>query len=78
MESIFKRKQDVVRPLNRPLHGTGHLVILHGNLALTALQPRWQGLKTDAHHRSGAASSTAKRRVLRPSKSARSKPETWW
>src|SRR5216683_2228078 len=27
VDSIYKRKQDVVRPLNKPMHGTGHLVI---------------------------------------------------
>src|SRR5262249_62004811 len=31
--SIYKRKQNVVKPLNDPLHPSGHLVILHGNLA---------------------------------------------
>src|SRR5579884_3214169 len=33
VESIYRRRQDVVRPLDRPLYATGHLVILHGNLA---------------------------------------------
>src|SRR5439155_15464262 len=33
VDSIFKRKQEVIRPLDKPLHATGHLVILHGNLA---------------------------------------------
>jgi dihydroxy-acid dehydratase len=46
VESIFKRKQDVVRPLNRPLHGTGHLVILHGNLAPDGAVAKVAGLKT--------------------------------
>src|SRR5262249_49642759 len=31
--SIYKRKQNVVKPLAEPLHPSGHLVILHGNLA---------------------------------------------
>src|SRR5262249_56794943 len=33
VESIFRRCQEVVRPIDRPLHATGHLVVLHGNLA---------------------------------------------
>jgi dihydroxy-acid dehydratase len=32
-QSVFAHKQEVVRPLNRPLHPTGHIVVLHGNLA---------------------------------------------
>src|SRR5579862_937238 len=32
VDSVYKHKQDVVRPLERPLHPTGHLVILKGNL----------------------------------------------
>ena len=32
-KASIKRQQDVVRPLDRPMHATGHLVILHGNLA---------------------------------------------
>src|SRR5438067_1884790 len=31
--SIYRREQDVVRPLDRPMHPTGHIIILHGNLA---------------------------------------------
>jgi dihydroxy-acid dehydratase len=31
--SIYARKQDVVRPLDAPMHASGHLVLLHGNLA---------------------------------------------
>ena len=46
VESIFNRKQDVVRPLNRPLHGTGHLVILHGNLAPDGAVAKVAGLTT--------------------------------
>ncbi len=46
VESIFKRKQDVVRPLDRPLHPTGHLVILHGNLAPDGAVAKVAGLLT--------------------------------
>ncbi len=45
VESIFRRKQDVVRPLNRPLHPTGHLVILGGNLAPAGAVAKVAGLK---------------------------------
>jgi dihydroxy-acid dehydratase len=46
VESVFKRKQDVVRPLERPLHPRGHLVILHGNLAPEGAVAKVAGLKT--------------------------------
>jgi dihydroxy-acid dehydratase len=44
--SIYSRKQDVVRPLERPLHATGHLVVLHGNLAPDGAVAKVAGLKT--------------------------------
>ena len=31
--SIYDLEQDVVAPIERPLHASGHIVILHGNLA---------------------------------------------
>jgi dihydroxy-acid dehydratase len=43
--SIYKRKQNVVRPLNDPLHPSGHLVILHGNLAPEGAVAKVAGLK---------------------------------
>jgi dihydroxy-acid dehydratase len=46
VESIFKRRQEVVRPLDRPLHGTGHLVVLHGNLAPDGAVAKVAGLKS--------------------------------
>jgi len=46
VDSIFKKKQDVVRPLDRPLHATGHLVVLHGNLAPDGAVAKVAGLKT--------------------------------
>ncbi len=46
VESIYKRRQDVVRPLDRPLHSTGHLVVLHGNLAPDGAVAKVAGLKT--------------------------------
>ena len=46
VESIFKRRQEVVRPLDRPLHATGHLVVLHGNLAPEGAVAKVAGLQT--------------------------------
>jgi dihydroxy-acid dehydratase len=46
IESIYKRKQDVVRPLERPLHATGHLVVLHGNLTPEGAVAKVAGLQT--------------------------------
>jgi dihydroxy-acid dehydratase len=43
--SIYKRKQAVVRPLAEPLHPSGHLVILHGNLAPEGAVAKVAGLK---------------------------------
>jgi dihydroxy-acid dehydratase len=31
--SIYSRKQDVILPMDKPMHSSGHIVILHGNLA---------------------------------------------
>jgi dihydroxy-acid dehydratase len=46
VDSIYQRKQDVVRPLNKPLHGTGHLVVLKGNLAPEGAVAKVAGLLT--------------------------------
>lgn len=43
--SIFKRHQTVVHPVNQPMHSTGHLVILHGNLAPEGAVAKVAGLK---------------------------------
>lgn len=45
VRSIWGRDQDVVRPLDNPLHGTGHLVVLHGNLAPEGAVAKIAGLK---------------------------------
>jgi dihydroxy-acid dehydratase len=44
-ESIYRRQQDVVLPLDRPMYATGHLVILHGNLAPEGAVAKVAGLK---------------------------------
>jgi dihydroxy-acid dehydratase len=45
VESIYRRKQDVVRPLDKPLHGSGHIIILKGNLAPEGAVAKVAGLK---------------------------------
>jgi dihydroxy-acid dehydratase len=45
VESIYKRKQDVVLPIEKPMHATGHLVILGGNLAPEGAVCKLAGLK---------------------------------
>jgi dihydroxy-acid dehydratase len=45
VDSIYSHQQKVVRPLNEPLHPTGHLVILHGNLAPDGAVAKVAGLK---------------------------------
>ena len=45
MPSIYKRKQNIVKPLNDPMHPSGHLVILHGNLAPEGAVAKVAGLK---------------------------------
>src|SRR5207244_1742669 len=31
--SIYARQQKIIRPLDQPMHASGHIIILHGNLA---------------------------------------------
>jgi dihydroxy-acid dehydratase len=45
VESVYRRKQDVVLPIDRPMHATGHLVILTGNLAPEGAVCKLAGLK---------------------------------
>jgi dihydroxy-acid dehydratase len=46
--SIYARPQVVMRPLHRPLHATGHLVILRGNIAPEGAVAKTAGLKKRA------------------------------
>jgi dihydroxy-acid dehydratase len=46
VESIYRRKQNVVRPLDKPLHPSGHLIILKGNLAPEGAVAKVAGLNT--------------------------------
>ncbi len=43
--SIYARKQNVVKPLNAPMHPSGHIVILRGNLAPEGAVAKVAGLK---------------------------------
>jgi dihydroxy-acid dehydratase len=45
VKSIYATEQDVVRPLDKPLFASGHLVILHGNLAPDGAVAKVSGLK---------------------------------
>jgi len=45
VQSIYSRKQDVVRPFDKPMHDTGHIVVLHGNLAPDGSVAKVAGLK---------------------------------
>src|SRR5262245_58379576 len=44
--SVYARVQEVVRPLERPLHPRGHLVVLRGNLAPEGAVAKVAGLTT--------------------------------
>src|SRR4051812_18703359 len=43
--SVYDREQQVVLPLKRPMHPSGHIVILHGNLAPEGAVAKLAGLK---------------------------------
>src|SRR5262245_17445433 len=43
--SIYATKQDVVLPLNKPMFPSGHIIILHGNLAPDGAVAKVAGLK---------------------------------
>jgi dihydroxy-acid dehydratase len=45
VKSIYQVKQDVVRPLDAPMHPSGHIVILRGNLAPLGAVAKVAGLK---------------------------------
>jgi dihydroxy-acid dehydratase len=46
VKSIYAREQKVIKPLNAPMHPTGHIIILHGNLAPDGAVAKMAGLKT--------------------------------
>ncbi|MGI6457714.1 MAG: dihydroxy-acid dehydratase [bacterium] len=46
VQSVFQRTQNVIMPLEKPLHRTGHIVIMRGNLAPEGAVSKVSGLKT--------------------------------
>src|SRR5438067_4554974 len=45
VKSVYQRRQAVVKPLDAPMHPSGHIVILHGNLAPEGAVAKVAGLK---------------------------------
>ncbi|HYF51571.1 MAG TPA: dihydroxy-acid dehydratase [Planctomycetota bacterium] len=45
VKSIYNRAQSVIKPLDKPMHPTGHIVVLHGNLAPEGAVAKCAGLK---------------------------------
>jgi dihydroxy-acid dehydratase len=45
VESIYQRRQSVIKPLDAPMHASGHIVILRGNLAPEGGVAKVAGLK---------------------------------
>src|SRR5438094_5336960 len=45
VKSIYAQKQSVVKPLNDPMYASGHIVILHGNLAPEGAVAKVAGLR---------------------------------
>jgi dihydroxy-acid dehydratase len=44
--SIYAREQKVIKPINAPMHPTGHIIILKGNLAPEGAVAKMAGLKS--------------------------------
>src|SRR5712691_1087968 len=44
--SVYAREQKVIKPLSAPMHPTGHIIILKGNLAPDGAVAKMAGLKT--------------------------------
>lgn len=45
IEDVYSKPQQVVKPFESPMHPTGHLVVLHGNLAPEGAVAKVAGLK---------------------------------
>ncbi len=45
VKSIYARKQNVIKPMNAPMHASGHIVILKGNLAPEGAVAKVAGVK---------------------------------
>jgi dihydroxy-acid dehydratase len=46
VDSIYTRDQKVIKPIKDPMHPTGHIIVLHGNLAPDGAVAKVAGLKT--------------------------------
>jgi dihydroxy-acid dehydratase len=46
VESVYRTRQTVVRPLDKPLHPSGHLIVLKGNLCPEGAVAKVAGLKS--------------------------------
>ena len=77
VRSIYERRQSVVRPLNDPMHPSGHIVILHGNLAPEGAVAKVAGLK-QRRMTGPCAFSTARKPASKRSSAGPSSPETLW
>ncbi|MFN5327884.1 MAG: dihydroxy-acid dehydratase [Planctomycetota bacterium] len=44
--SVYSKPQDVIHPFDKPMHASGHIVILHGNIAPEGAVAKVAGLKT--------------------------------
>src|SRR6202035_1669718 len=44
--AIYKRSQDVVKPIHKPMYSSGHIIILKGNLAPDGAVAKVAGLQT--------------------------------
>jgi dihydroxy-acid dehydratase len=45
VKSVYSHQQDVILPFEKPMHVTGHIVVLHGNLAPEGAVAKVAGLK---------------------------------
>jgi dihydroxy-acid dehydratase len=45
VKSVYSHHQDVILPFEKPMHATGHIVVLHGNLAPEGAVAKVAGLK---------------------------------
>ncbi len=45
VRSVYRRRQEVIRPLDNPIYPTGHIVVLKGNLAPEGAVSKVAGLK---------------------------------
>ena len=71
--SIYTRKQEVIKPLNAPMHPTGHIIILKGNLAPEGAVAKLAGVKARKITGPAKRCSMARKRASRRFKTGRSR-----